>query len=239
MADERGEQGAVETPDSPRTSPPAPDAEAKSRVEQRRDELIEEGILVSMAALRMKVKNRTIVWMLRDGKPWDDDAVRAMVRDEVAALTAELNREADRLAELRPKAARRIGRSQHQYDYGQEDVYLLRQRENTNRSVAERLTALADDSEKVDAVVAGVKHDNLMDIVGAAPLPFEPRPSDVVDPEQQRRAIRAIENELQVMLAKAEGRPLVVPNAKRMPARDGAGATSPSRPWWKRLRQSR
>jgi hypothetical protein len=227
VADERGETGE-EAP------APEPVTDTRTRAEKRRDELIEEGILVSMAALRMKVKNRTIVWMLRDGKPWDDAVVRTMVREELAGLADELEREAERLAALRPKAARRIGRSQHQHDYGQEDVYLLRQRENTNRAVAQKLIELGEDDAAVDAVGAGVKHDNLMEIVSAAPLPFEPRSDDSLDPEQQRRAIRAIEDELQVMLAKAEGRPLVVGASG---ARSASGA--PGRPWWKRLRQTR
>jgi hypothetical protein len=220
-----GEQGAVS----------ATPSDTRTKAERRRDELVEEGILVSMAALRMKVKNRTIVWMLRDGKPWDDEAVRGMVREELAGLADELEREAERLAALRPKAARRIGRSKHQYDYGQEDVYLLRQRENTNRAVAAQLVELGDDEVALDAVSAGVKHDNLMEIVSGSPLPFEPRSTDPLDPEQQRRAIRAIEDELQVMLAQAEGRPLPpAPSAVRTAAPRAVG-----RPWWKRLRQTR
>jgi hypothetical protein len=227
VVDDRGEMSAEGASAEPET-------DTRTRAEKRRDELIEEGILVSMAALRMKVKNRTIVWMLRDGKPWNDDVVRTMVREELAGLADELEREAERLAALRPKAARRIGRSQHQYDYGQEDVYLLRQRENTNRAVAQKLVELGDDDAAVDAVGAGVKHDNLMEIVSASPLPFEPRSDDTLDPEQQRRAIRAIEDELQAMLAKAEGRPLVAGS----PAGRAAPRT-PNRAWWKRLRQTR
>lgn len=227
MADDRDGTGAKD-------ATPEPETDTRTRAEKRRDELIEEGILVSMAALRMKVKNRTIVWMLRDGNPWDDAVVRAMVREELAGLADELEREADRLAALRPKAARRIGRSQHQYDYGQEDVYLLRQRENTNRAVAQKLIELGDDDAAVDAVGAGVKHDNLMEIVSASPLPFEPRSDESLDPEQQRRAIRAIEDELQAMLAKAEGRPLVVGASGTRSA-----SATPGRPWWKRLRQTR
>ncbi|MFN3707486.1 hypothetical protein [Microcella sp.] len=227
MADDRDGTGAKD-------ATPEPETDTRTRAEKRRDELIEEGILVSMAALRMKVKNRTIVWMLRDGNPWDDAVVRTMVREELAGLADELEREADRLAALRPKAARRIGRSQHQYDYGQEDVYLLRQRENTNRAVAQKLIELGDDDAAVDAVGAGVKHDNLMEIVSASPLPFEPRSDESLDPEQQRRAIRAIEDELQAMLAKAEGRPLVVGASGTRSA-----SATPGRPWWKRLRQTR
>ncbi|MGY6499181.1 MAG: hypothetical protein ACXIUP_13250 [Microcella sp.] len=227
MADDRGEAGAD-------ASVSEPEIDTRTRAEKRRDELIEEGILVSMSALRMKVKNRTIVWMLRDGNPWDDAAVREMAREELAGLADELEREAERLAALRPKAARRIGRSQHQYDYGQEDVYLLRQRENTNRSVAAKLVELGDDDAALDAIAAGVKHDNLMEIVSAAPLPFEPRSDEPLDPQQQSRAIAAIERELQVMLAKAEGRPApVLPSAAR------AGSRSSGRAWWKRLRQNR
>lgn len=228
------------------TQTPASDpaVELRTAAEKRRDELVEEGVLVAMAALRMKVKNRTIVWMLRDGNPWSNEVVRDMVRDELGNLADELLREADRLAALRPKAARRIGRSQHQYDYGQEDVYLLRQRENTNRSVAEKLVTLADDDAAVDAVAVGVKHDNLMEIVSAAPLPFEPRPDETLDPEQQKRAIAAIEAELRMMLATAEagptrrGLPTVIGGRGAVGAR-GTTAMPPARPWWKRLRQGR
>ena len=111
------------------------------------DELVEEGELISAAAVRLAVKNLIITGSLRDELPFDEERYRAAVADELRALARERDDDADRIAEDRARAAGRFGHAEHFHDYRSEDAVILRRREDYSRRLAVRLRELAGDEE--------------------------------------------------------------------------------------------
>lgn len=111
------------------------------------DELLEEGELISAAAVRLAIKNLIITGSLRDELAFDSDRYTAAVADELLLLAAERDADADRIAADRAGAEKRPGSAQHFHDYRRGDAATLQRREEYSRLLAERLRALAHDQE--------------------------------------------------------------------------------------------
>src|SRR5690606_38832822 len=81
------------------------------------ESLVEEGMLIVRAALRLAAKNQLILRALRDEQPYDRDELAAQIRAEMHDLAAEKRADAARLKKAAARAARRRGRAAHQTDY--------------------------------------------------------------------------------------------------------------------------
>ena len=111
------------------------------------DELVEEGELISSAAVRLAVKNQIITGSLRDQLAFDEERYREAVSGELLALADEREHDADRLALERAEAASRPGWAETFHDYRSVDADTLGRREEYSRRLAARLRELADDEE--------------------------------------------------------------------------------------------
>lgn len=111
------------------------------------DDLLEEGELLSAAAVRLAIKNRIITGSLRDDVTFDEGTYAAAVAEELLALAEEREADADRIAADREGASRRPGRAQHFHDYREIDADTLERREDYSRRLAARLRDLASDEE--------------------------------------------------------------------------------------------
>lgn len=183
-------------------------------------------MLVARSALRMSLKNRVVLWVLRDGHPWDEVALHRIAREEIAALAHELTQSADRLAAQRDVASTRTARSRHQSDYSRRDLQQLRLREETHRAVAAQLISLGDDDAAVTALLADARNANLLELVSSRPLPYQPTDLDEPDPVGEQERIDALREELQAMLDRAEGR-TPKPRYAMKPRPE------PTVPWWR------
>jgi hypothetical protein len=183
-------------------------------------------MLVARSALRMSLKNRVVLWVLRDGQPWDEIALHRIAGEEIRALAHELTESADRLAAQREVASTRTARSRHQSDYSRRDLQQLRLREETNRAVAAQLLELAKDEAAVTALLADARDANLLELVSSRPLPYEPTALDEPDPVGEQERIAALRDELQAMLDRAEGR-TPKPRYARKPGPEA------QKPWWR------
>jgi hypothetical protein len=111
------------------------------------DDLLDEGELISGAAVRLAIKNRIITGSLRDDVTFDEGTYAAAVAAELLTLAEERETDADRIAADRQGASRRPGRAQHFHDYREVDASTLERREDYSRRLAARLRALAEDEE--------------------------------------------------------------------------------------------
>ena len=111
------------------------------------DDLLEEGELISAAAVRLAIKNLIITGSLRDDLSYDSDRYTAAVADELLLLADEREADAERIAGDRAGAVTRPGSAQHFHDYRSADASTLQRREEYSRRLAGRLRALAGDGE--------------------------------------------------------------------------------------------
>lgn len=111
------------------------------------DDLLEEGVLLSGAAVRLAVKNRIITGSLRDELTFDESRYVAAVAEELHVLADESAADADRAAAERAVAEQRQGRAEHFHDYRSADAATLERREEYDRRLAERLRELAHDED--------------------------------------------------------------------------------------------
>jgi hypothetical protein len=111
------------------------------------DDLLDEGELISAAAVRLAVKNRMITGSLRDEVTFDRPTYIAAVAEELLLLAEEREADADRTADDRATAQRRSGHAEHFHDYRSADAATLERREDYSRRLALRLRALAHNEE--------------------------------------------------------------------------------------------
>ena len=111
------------------------------------DDLLDEGELISAAAVRLAIKNLIITGSLRDELAFDSGRYTAAVGHELELLADERDADADRIAADRAGAMKRSGSAQHFHDYRSADASTLERREQYSRLLAGRLRALADDEE--------------------------------------------------------------------------------------------
>ncbi|MBX3098362.1 MAG: hypothetical protein KF761_02175 [Salinibacterium sp.] len=111
------------------------------------DELLDEGELISTAAVRLAIKNRIIMGALRDDLSFDEPRYAAAVADELGALADERDADAERIARDRLGAEGRTGRAEHFHDYRGGDSRRLARREDYSRRLAMRLRDLAGDEQ--------------------------------------------------------------------------------------------
>lgn len=126
-----------------------------SQVELKR--AVDEGFLISKAAVTIAVANRIITNSLRDQGFFDHAVAAETVREELHRMAEEQRGDAERMREIRSKAVKQKGRSKHQHDYKRGDDHKLRTREATYEQLAEMLDGRRDDQGFVDRVVLAAR----------------------------------------------------------------------------------
>jgi hypothetical protein len=111
------------------------------------DELVEEGVLIAGAAVRLAVKNLVILGSLRDQVDYDERIYVAAVRDELLGLANEKSDDADRLGSVAEGASTRAGRATNHSDYRSVDVAILSRRQMVALRLSRRLRSLSEDDE--------------------------------------------------------------------------------------------
>jgi hypothetical protein len=116
------------------------------------DAQIDDGVLVSLAAVRLAVTNRLIVRSLREGRDYDEQRLRDRVTTEIRKLAAEKAKDATRISEVRATVADKPGAADSPNDFRARDGTLLDRRAAVSAGLAARLSELAGDSEVVGSI---------------------------------------------------------------------------------------
>ncbi len=117
------------------------------------EDLIDEGLLIARAGVRLAVKNLMILKSMRDRADWDVSRFVEAVRQELSNLAEEKDGDAARIAALAEAAQKLSGDATHQSDYRSGDVEVLRLREDVSRGLAARLRELSADDAYVSEFV--------------------------------------------------------------------------------------
>ena len=123
----------------------------------RTKDAIAEGLSIATAAARLSVRNHILVETIARGGQFDSDAVADVARATLRALADEQDQAAERVTHQRKRAWGRFSDSSGTHDYRDRDTRNLRRRANQSRGVAKELRALADDADRVDALVADAR----------------------------------------------------------------------------------
>ena len=130
-------------------------------------ELVDDGMLLSLAGVRMAVKNLIIVRALRDGAAFDEEWYLSAVQHELVIMAAEKNSDADRVDAAYRAAASLRGVARHQSDYRRADRKMLERRMVVLRALAVDLAEASEDVERATELVRLARDSALDDIAGA------------------------------------------------------------------------
>jgi len=123
----------------------------------RTKEAIAEGLSIATAAARLTVRNRILVDTIARGGQFDGEVFADLARETLRALAEEQDQAAARVTHQRKRAWGRFSDSSGTHDYRDRDTRNLRRRAKQSRGVAKELRALADDPERVAALVADAR----------------------------------------------------------------------------------
>src|SRR5689334_21560643 len=80
-------------------------------------ELVDEGVMIAAAGVRLAVKNLMILKSVRDGLDYDQGRYESAVSEELLNMAEEKDADAARIARMRETASARSGRPEKHNDY--------------------------------------------------------------------------------------------------------------------------
>jgi predicted ArsR family transcriptional regulator len=140
------------------------------------EEMVEDGLLVSRAALRMKMKNLMLVRAAGMHIDFDETWFSASFRGTCVALAAEKMSDAQRLNALRELSAGRAGRPKHPSDYRQNDTAILERRHDALVVVARELMAMGNDPAVTAEILREAREAAFAELADTASRDWAARP---------------------------------------------------------------
>jgi hypothetical protein len=160
----------------------------------------EEGLLITLSAVRMSVKNAIIVKALRERANFSDVDYTAIARAELIALSKRSIHDAERVEKQRKRLAKFKGTYSYDDDMRQ-DVKLLSQRRKVYHQLAASLLEVSDDEERISEIVTGAQMDATAEIVGALSARFVEQAKLAEDPEYQTKRLDRMRDLVAIDLA--------------------------------------
>jgi hypothetical protein len=208
--------GAASSGDADADGAPGSTSPEGERTDEDFEQLVQEGTLVALSAVRLATKNGLILSTLRDRTPWQEEAAVAIARRALLSLIDELEADADRIeidarsAATAARAARVASvsspgsrRSRTERTRLRDEVKRLDARERSMRGVVARLRATADDEALRHEVVLQARDDALHELVQARLIPRGP--AIALSAEAEREAIAGVKADLARLLEDHEG----------------------------------
>jgi len=132
----------------------------------RTADAIAEGVAIATAAARLTVKNHILVGTIAKGGVFDVDRYVEDARVALLAMAAESEQAAEAATRMRKRARGRYSDPAGTHDYRDRDVRNLRRRAKQSAGVADRIRAMADDSEKLGRLVEDAREAAWADVRG-------------------------------------------------------------------------
>lgn len=123
------------------------------------EEMVDDGVLIAGAAVRLAVKNLIILRSARDRADYSPERVAAAVREELENLAMEKQTDAARLHHTQTTASERHGQPLHHSDYRSVDAAALARRASVSARLAGRLRQLSGDGDFVEQLVERARAD--------------------------------------------------------------------------------
>lgn len=159
----------------------------------RKDDVVDDAVLLAIAAVRIAVKNLLIVRALRDNADYEEAWWLAATAREFEVTATEKELDAARVDEDRALAKHRSGKARHPADFRTRDVPKLKKRARILRAIAERLRALAADDAELRALIAEARQGALDEIASAR---HDPGRTVAHDPEARDAALALLADDL-------------------------------------------
>lgn len=128
-----------------------------SRESSSVERAVEEGLLIAKTALAMELKNHIIVGAIRDDQRFVESELRGFLTAEIEKLAREQAGYAARTDSWAAAATSARGPQSNVHDYRADDYGSLTKRRQTYTAMAGALTALANDTEFLTAVLASAQ----------------------------------------------------------------------------------
>ena len=132
----------------------------------RNADAIAEGVAIATAAARLTVKNHILVETIARGGVFDTAEYLDHARNALLAMGAESEQAAEMVTKMRRRARGRHSDPSGTHDYRDRDVRNLRRRAKQSIGVAERLKAMAADSDLLGALVEEAREAAWADVRG-------------------------------------------------------------------------
>ena len=117
------------------------------------ESLVEEGLLLVTAAIRMRITNELIMRAIRHDEPFDRELLLDVARTEMATIASQKAAEAAVLEGAHARASRRSGRPAHSSDYQRDDLAALGLRRRIDEGIVEALAARSSDGEYLEHII--------------------------------------------------------------------------------------
>ncbi|MEO8528797.1 MAG: hypothetical protein ABI435_06940 [Pseudolysinimonas sp.] len=164
--------------------------------------MIDEGVLIAAAAIRMAVKNKGILRTLRDRSDYDGAWYDQRVRKELRRLAEEKAEDADRVTAEIGGARGRSGKGEHASDFRGIDVARLERRLLLLRGLDDRFRELAEDADYVHTLAVASRElasSEIADSVKATAL-RELGPVDRLSDDERATQLRILKDDLANLL---------------------------------------
>lgn len=160
----------------------------------------EEGLLITLSAVRMSVKNSIIVRALRDNVNFAEADYANIARKELHKLSKRSIHDAERVEKQRKRLTKFKGTYSYDDDTRQ-DVKLLAKRRKGYEQLAQSLNEVAESDERVAEIVTGAQSDAAAEIVGALSLRLVEQARVAHEPDYEEKREARMEDLIAIDLA--------------------------------------
>ena len=160
----------------------------------------EEGLLITLSAVRMSVKNSIIVKALRDNVNFAEADYADIARKELHKLSKRSLHDAERVEKRRKQLTKFKGTYSYDDDTRQ-DVKLLARRRKGYEQLAASLNDVAGSDERVAEIVTGAQSDAAAEIVGALSMRLVEQTRVASEPDYDEKREGRIQDLIAIDLA--------------------------------------
>ncbi len=160
----------------------------------------EEGLLITLSAVRMMVKNSIIVRALRDNVNFAEADYEAIARAELLKLSKRSEHDAERVEKQRKRLTKFKGTYSYDDDTRQ-DVKLLAKRRKVYEQLSLSLAEVAESDTHVNEIVSGAQSDAASEIVGALSARLVEQEQLANDPDYRNKRVERMKDLIAIDLA--------------------------------------
>lgn len=146
----------------------------------------EEGLLITLSAVRMSVKNSIIVKAIRDQVNFAEADYGAITRAELLKLSKRSIHDAERVEKQRKRLMKFKGTYSYDEDTRQ-DVKLLARRRKVYEQLAAALIEVSESEERVAHIVVEAQRDAAAELVGSVSAKLIAQAQVAEEPDYEKK----------------------------------------------------
>ncbi len=160
----------------------------------------EEGLLITLSAVRMSLKNSIIVTAIRDGINFAEADYSAIAVSELLKLSKRSHQDAERVEKQRKQLTKFKGTYSYDEDTRQ-DVKLLARRRKVYEQLEVALRAVAEDELRVATLVSEAQDDATAELVGSVAARLVAQALVAQEPDYEKKRVKRMQDLVNIDLA--------------------------------------